>query len=71
MILNLLKDANVLVALNASWALGNLADTLEKNRSVLEEELPVQFITDLIPAVCQAAQGPVKVSFHSWFDVGC
>ena len=31
-ILSLLKDANVLVNLNSSWALGNLAETLEKNK---------------------------------------
>lgn len=31
-ILILLKDSNLLVALNASWALGNLADTLDKDK---------------------------------------
>ncbi len=31
-ILPLLLDSNLLVALNASWALGNLADTLDKDQ---------------------------------------
>lgn len=35
LILLLLKDSNLLVALNSSWALGNLADTLDKNKLVL------------------------------------
>lgn len=33
-ILPLLLDSNLLVALNASWALGNLADTLDKDQYV-------------------------------------
>ena len=83
-ILPLLKDSNLLVALNASWALGNLADTLDKDqlvysfnlyfllfstlmnvfcdiRNSLLEELPRDFLINLIRAAVQAAQGPMKV----------
>lgn len=88
-ILPLLLDGNLLVALNASWALGNLADTLDKDqyvycstvflfrqmilifiyfvfvffpfRNSLLEEMPRDFLINLIKAAVHAAQGPMKV----------
>jgi len=62
-ILLLLKDANLLVALNSSWALGNLADTLDKNENSLLEELPRGFLVELIQAAVNASQGPIKVFY--------
>lgn len=61
LILLLLKDSNLLVALNSSWALGNLADTLDKNKDSLLEELPTGFLVGLIEAAINASQGPIKV----------
>ncbi|KAI9561255.1 hypothetical protein GHT06_012211 [Daphnia sinensis] len=60
-ILPLLVDGNLLVALNASWALGNLADTLDKDQNSLLEEMPRDFLVNLIKAALHAAQGPMKV----------
>ncbi|KAK4004717.1 hypothetical protein OUZ56_006443 [Daphnia magna] len=60
-ILPLLLDGNLLVALNASWALGNLADTLDKDQNSLLEEMPRDFLINLIKAAVHAAQGPMKV----------
>ncbi|EFX85475.1 hypothetical protein DAPPUDRAFT_314210 [Daphnia pulex] len=60
-ILPLLLDSNLLVALNASWALGNLADTLDKDQNSLLEEMPRDFLINLIQAAVNAAQGPMKV----------